>query len=121
MQVTPTSETSTSAARELLSGAEFLEMLRQVVDFRQHAKVADPLKAAVDQIGNNPAFSQSRLLMRILVALTSGGGEFRRAEVAALDAATLALVILLMNTHAEGTRPAEDWVRAIETAKAASA
>jgi len=96
-------------------------MLRQVVEYRPQATAADPLQSAVDQIANNPAFSQSRLLMRILVALTSGEGEFRRAEIAALDATTLALVIVLLDLHAVGILPAEHWARAVEQAKAASA
>ena len=120
MQTNSTGETS-AAARELLTGAEFLAMLRQVVEYRPQATVADPLQSAVDQIARNPAFSESRLLMRILVALSSGEGQFRRAEIAALDARTLALVIVLMDLHAAGTWPVGRWVRAVEEAKAASA
>jgi len=120
MQTNSAGETS-AGARELLTGVEFLAMLRQVVEFRPQATVADPLQSAVDQIASNPAFSESRLLMRILVALSSGEGQFRRAEIAALDAKTLALVIVLMDLHAAGTWPAGRWARAVEEAQAASA
>jgi hypothetical protein len=106
------------AAGEILSGAEFLRMLRAVVEYRAPAKLDDPLKAAVEQIRGNPAFSQSRLLMRILDTLAVGGGEFRRAELGALDAATFALVISLIDSRAVGTRAEEDWTRAMEHAHA---
>jgi len=36
----------------------------------------------VKKIEQNPAFSQSRLLTRVLAALTYEMGEFRRAEIA---------------------------------------
>lgn len=110
----------TGAQSELLTGAQFLHMIRHVVDFRGPAKLADPLKFAVEQIVADPAFSQSRLLRRILVALASGDGEFRRAEVGSLDAATLALVIALIDMRAAGTRPEQEWLRATESDQAGS-
>jgi len=39
-------------------------------------------------------------------------GDFRRAEVAALDSETLGMVITLMDVHAAGTSTREEWVRA---------
>jgi len=109
-----------AAARELIPAPEFFELLRHVVGFRAQPAIADPLQSTVDQISTHPFFSQSRLLMRILVALRSRQGEFRRAEVAALDAATSALVIALMDVHASASRSQQDWDRAIAAAEAAS-
>jgi hypothetical protein len=110
----------TQQSKDLLTAVEFFETLRHVVGFREQPLIADPLQHAVDQIGTNPAFAQSRLLKRILVGLVTGG-EFRRAEAATLDAATQSLVIALIDLHGAGTRPRQDWVRAIEAAEAASA
>ena len=111
---------SRPGATELLSAVRFQEELRRVARFfRSRLPVGDPLDATVRKIEQNPAFTQSRLLTRILTALTYEQGEFRRAEVSALDADTLAMVITLMDVHAAGTSTREDWVRAADTAKAA--
>lgn len=102
-----------------LSIPRFLEELRRVARFRTGPPIGDPLDAAVKQIEKNPAFTQSRLLTRILAALTYQQGEFRRAEIAALDSETLAMVITLMDAHAAGTSTREEWVCAVDAAKAA--
>ena len=108
-----------AGAVELLSIPRFLEELRRVARFRSGAPIGDPLDAAVRRIEKNPAFTQSRLLTRILAALTYQQGEFRRAEISALDAETLAMVVTLMDVHAAGTSTREEWVRAADAAKAA--
>ena len=104
---------------ELLSAAQFQEELRRVARFRPRLPVGDALAAAVRRIEQNPAFTQSRLLIRILAALIAQEGEFRRAEMAALDAHTLDMVIALMDLHASGTSTREEWVCALDAAKAA--
>ena len=104
---------------ELLSPARFEEEVRRVARFRPRVAIGDALGAAVRKIEQNPAFTQSRLLTRILAALTYQQGEFRRAEISALDAETLAMVVTLMDVHAAGTSTREDWVRAADAAKAA--
>lgn len=104
---------------ESLSIPRFLEELRRVPRYSRAQPIGDPLAVAVRRIENNPTFAQSRLLTRILAALTHQQGEFRRAEVAALDSETLAMVITLMDTRAAGTSTQEDWVRAVDAAKAA--
>lgn len=107
-------------ATELLSAVRFQEELRRVARFfRSRLPVGDPLEATVRKIEQNPAFAQSRLLTRILAALTYQQGEFRRAEISALDADTLAMVVTLMDVHAAGTSTREEWVRAADAAKAA--
>ena len=111
---------SRPGATELLSAVRFQEELRRVARFfRSRLPVGDPLDATVRKIEQNPAFTQSRLLTRILAALTYQQGEFRRAEISALDAETLAMVITLMDVHAAGTLAREDWVRAADAANAA--
>ena len=104
---------------ELLSAARFQELLRGVSRYRSNVPVGDPLDVAVKKIRDNPAFTQSRLLARMLVALTYQEGEFRRAESATFDSDTLAMVITLMDIHAAGTSSREQWVRAADAAKAA--
>jgi hypothetical protein len=111
---------SRPGATELLSAAGFQEELRRVARFfRSRLPVGDPLDATVRKIEQNPAFAQSRLLTRILAALTFQQGEFRRAEISSLDADTLAMVVTLLDVHAAGTSTREDWVRAADAAKAA--
>ena len=106
---------------ELLSGSEFLDGLRQVVGFRVYPDAEDPLGLIVERIVTQPAVAASRLLLRILVALVRSDGEFRRAELAALDAPTVAMVIRLMDLRSAGTRPDQDWTDAIAAAEAAAA
>ena len=108
-----------AGAVELLSVPRFLEELRRVARYGRPLPIGDPLAAAVRRIEISPALAQSRLLARILAALTYQQGEFRRAEVAALDSETLAMVITLMDAHVAGTSAREDWVRAVDAAKAA--
>lgn len=107
------------AATELLSPAQFQEELRHVMRFREHPAIADPLASALGRIELNPAFAQSRLLTRILVALTYGEGGFRRAEIGGLDAETLAMVITLMDAFASGVTSRAEWVSAVDAARAA--
>lgn len=106
-------------SRDVVSAAEFFVMLRQTLLLREHTGIADPLQQTVDQISANPAFAQSRLLKRILVALTSGG-DFRRAETTSLDASTHALVLALLDLRQEGARSQQDWSDAIVAVEAAS-
>lgn len=82
--------------------------------------IGDPLQHAVDQIRANPAFAQSQLLKRILVAMVTGG-NFRRAEATALDASTHALVMSLLELRRTGARSRQSWSDAIGAAEAASA
>lgn len=105
-------------ARDLLSPIQFQQEVRRVIRFRSQAPCENPLAEAVRRIEQNPAYSQSRLLARILTALTYQQGEFRRAEIAALDAETLAMVITLMDAHAGGKSTPEEWMLAADTAKA---
>ena len=108
----------TSESLEVLSAAQFQDALRHVVRFREQKAVEDPLSAAVAKIEQNPAFAQSRLLARVLDALTYQHGQFRRAEVAAFDAETFAMVVALMDKYADGTMAREKWVHAVEVVRA---
>jgi len=108
-----------AAPADRLSITGFLEELRRLARDRPAPRPGDPLDAAVKRIEKNPAFAQSRLLTRILAALVFQEGEFRRAETAALDSDTLALVVMLMDRHAAGTTTREEWVCAVELARAA--
>jgi hypothetical protein len=104
---------------ESLSAVEFREELQRLAQFRTRPASAGPLAAAVKKIEDNPAYAQSRLLARILTALTYDQGVFRRAEVTALDAETLAIVRSLVEARAAATSPHEEWVRAVDAASAA--
>ena len=120
-RVTEVASERRPVATELLSAARFQEELRRIARYRRAITVGDPLIYAVKRIMANPAFAQSRLLARVVVALTSGEGEFRRAELATFDSDTLDVVIDLMDQHAAGTFPSEDWVGAADAVRAALA
>lgn len=116
----------TAGARRAAANVELLpivgfedELRRNVHFFRPRSPAGDPLAKALKQIEQNPAYSQSRLLTRILSALTYQEGEFRRAEASSLDSETLFMVIDLMNAYAAGTPAREEWIRAVDAARAA--
>lgn len=106
-------------AGELLSAARFQDEVRRLGRFRAPVAIAGLLDAVVSQVARNPAFTQSRLLARVLAALTYQQGEFRRAEAAAFDSDTLGMVIALIDAHAAGTYSPGDWIRAADGVKAA--
>lgn len=109
-----------ATAIELLSALQFQEELQRVAHHSRPRPAGEsPLAATVKRIEENPAYSQSRLLTRILTALTYRQGEFRRAEIAAFDSETLAMVVALMDAYASGTPAREEWVRAVDAAQAA--
>lgn len=105
---------------DVMSALQFQDVLRHVARFDNRPPVQNPLAEAVQKIKDNPAFSQSRLLSRILTALTYDRGEFRRAEASALDSATLGLVIALMNAARAGTTARDEWVNAVAACDAAT-
>jgi hypothetical protein len=104
-----------------MSLLQFEEELRRVARFDVHSPVANPLAEAVRKIKENPAFTQSRLLSRLLTALTYERGEFRRAEASAFDSATLGIAIALMNAAHAGTPARDDWINAVSACDAAAA
>lgn len=110
---------SEAAAFEILSVTRFQEELRRSVQAHARPPAPDVLAEVVKSIELNPAFVQSRLLARVLSALISQVGEFRRAEVFAFDAQTRALVIALMDAFAAGIPGRDEWLRAIDSATAA--
>jgi hypothetical protein len=110
-----------TSAGELLSALEFQEELRRAGRFCSRAVTEKPLDAAIKSVEQNPACAQSRVLTRVLAALTYQSGEFRRADVSALDTTALTLAIALMDACAAGTPPREHWIRATDAAKAAEA
>ena len=106
---------------EVMSALQFGEELRRAGRFNFRPAAANPLQEAVQRIKDNPSFSQSRLLRRVLTALAHERGEFRRTEASALDAATLGIVIELLDAARAGTISREDWIEAVNAADAAEA
>lgn len=104
---------------DVLSPAQFQDELRRAARLDPPCLADNPLAAAVKQIQQNPTFTQSRLLTRILNALTYERGDFRRAEISALDSATRAIVMALMNASSAGTTTRAQWEDAVKAANAA--
>jgi len=109
-----------AASVDVMPMAGFQEVLQQSAQFlRPRTTTANPLAETVKTIEQNPATTQSRLMTRILAALTYQEGEFRRAEASSLDADTLFRALTLINAYASGTPAREEWIRAVASAKAA--
>lgn len=117
----PRTGSTSRATGDVMSGPQFQDELRRVARFDLPHKGENPLAEAVQKIKDNPAFAQSRLLGRILTALTYERGEFRRAEASALDSPTLGIVIALLNAYRTGTTRRDEWVAAVTAADAAQA
>ena len=118
MSASPTTERA-GVSVDALSATQFQDELRIVARNDRPLVIADPLAAAVTQIEQHPSFAQSRLLTRILTALTYSDGVFRRAELASFDSPTRGLVLALMADFRAGTAPREAWIKAVDAAKAA--
>lgn len=91
-----------SSARGILSVDQFEQLLRRAARFIPKGTVADPLDALVQKVVQHPAYSESRLLARLLAALTFQQGEFRVAEAAVFDSRTLALIVGLLDMRSTG-------------------
>jgi hypothetical protein len=110
--------TQRSAASDVMTVLQFEGELRRLGRFHVLPHIEDSLAVVVQRIKDNPAFTQSRVLARILTALALQRGEFRRAEASALDVKTLGLVIALLNAARAGTAGSE-WADAANAADAA--
>jgi len=108
---------STPGTIDALSAAQFEERLRHAGRFGARSPIPHPLAAALSAVERSPACAQSRLLTRLLDALTYERGDFRHADVSALDATALALAIALMDGKAAGAWRREEWVRVTDSAK----
>ena len=111
--------TPARSSADALTAAEFQDELRQSARLDRPLEVADPLAAALAQIEQHPSFAQSRLLTRILSALTYSEGTFRRAELATFDLPTRGLAVALVKSCAEGIAPRDAWVKTVDAAHAA--
>jgi hypothetical protein len=115
---TPRAATGTT---DIITLEQFEEQVRHAARFDAGAPTENPLAAAVQKIRDNPALMPSRLLGRMLHALTYHAGEFRRADVSALDPAALRIMIALMNAARSNTNSRGDWISAVNDADAATA
>ena len=104
-----------------LSIQEFSRELRYGIRPESIAAIGDPIAAALGLIEEHPQLLQAQLLARILSALTSGIGQFRKAEVFGLDQPTRALAVALEDVRAAGSVPNAVWESAVDAAGAAQA
>ena len=109
-----------AATTDLMSLPQFEEELRRVARFGGGVPIADPLAAAVKLITDSPARHGSRLLGRLLRALSEHSGEFRRAEISAFDSPALKVAVALMNAAAAHTSTERQWLDAVAAADAAN-
>ena len=100
------------ASPDVMSLEQFSDELRRMGRYIVGEPLASPLDAALEKIQSGPAFAQSRLLGRMVQALTRKAGEFRRAEASVFDRDTLRLVINLLNVAKAGTSTQVEWERA---------
>ena len=104
---------------DVLTAMQFQQELRRAARLDAPCVLENPLAEAVQQIQKHPMHTQSRLLTRILDALTYARGDFRRAEVSALDSPTRAIVIALMDSISRGTTARTKWEEAVNSANLA--
>jgi hypothetical protein len=116
---TPTLRGRTGAQSDTLTALEFTEELRYAGRLDTAPAVDNPVAAALVEIEARPFNTQSRVLARMLTALTYGAGDFRVAEISALDVPTRRIVLALSDASISGTTPHEVWVKAVEAAGAA--
>ena len=105
------------AARQ--SFARFKEALLHITRFMTDPLLESPLDTAIQRIEENPAFTQHRMLTRLLAAIPGQQGEFRTEEASVFDRNTLALIRSLIHAYDSGTSSAADWQHAIERTRSA--
>jgi hypothetical protein len=105
-------EARAASRQDTMSIHEFAQELKRGVGGSVVSEAADPLGAALQQIGQDPERLQSQLLTRMLIALTHDTGLFRRSEVFALDRDGRALAVALVAAHA--AMPVETWKRVVD-------
>ena len=113
---TSTTYTSHRTLPDSLTMDEFDHELRRTVRADAIAAVDDPLAAVLLQIEQQPLHLQSRLLTRILSALTFGVGPFRQSELFTLDRSSRTLALALANARAAGSAPLSAWEAAVDAA-----
>lgn len=104
---------------DVMTLSEFQDELRRTARWHADGTLDNPLAVTLQRIRSNPAFAQSRLLARILQAVSSDSGEFRRAEVSSLDTAALRLVVALLNAARAGVHTRAEWLDAAAAAESA--
>ena len=104
---------------EVMSLSQFDSELRRIARFETNLPAASALHEAVEKIKASPTLTESRLLARLLRALAHQSGEFRQAETSAFSSTMLKTVVALLNAARDGIHTREEWMRAVETAKAA--
>jgi len=107
------------SSNELISATQFHEEMQQVARWHRLPCVEDPLGKLVTEIEGSPAFAQSRLLTRILVALAQQQGAFRRADLTLLAMDSLGMINSLLEAHAAGRITLEECKRAATRVSAA--
>lgn len=108
-----------ASANIMMPIEQFEGELRRVARMVPKTTMDDPLAAIVQKIVQNPAYNESRLLTRLLTALTHHRGEFRFAEAAVFDTATLALIVGLLDTRKAGSVSDSQCQLAVQAADAA--
>lgn len=100
-----------------LSLTQFELELSRFAHSRKGEPRDDALGHVIGLVKENPFHARSRLLARILSALSGMQASFRPAEVGSLDASTIALVQQLIVLRRAGTVSAETWVSAADTTR----
>ena len=108
-------------SEELISAVQFQDEMQREARSHHLASVEDPLGKLIAKIEGGPAFAQSRLLTRILVALSERSGTFRRADLMLLAMDSLGVVNSLLEGHAAGRITLDECTRAAGRATAAAA
>ena len=103
----------------LMSLQQFQQELRRLARFGSKAGAEDPLAWILETIVQNPAFSESRLLTRLLTAVTYQTGEFRFAEAAVFHSKTLAMIVSFLDMRLGGSLSDARCRLAVEAAGAA--
>jgi hypothetical protein len=117
---TATVQGRAGARPDTLTAAQFNDELRRVARLDTPLAVDNPLTAALVEIEARPFNLQSRVLARMLSALTYGAGDFRLAEISALDVPTRRIVLALSDASVAGTTPHDAWVKAVDAAQLAA-
>jgi hypothetical protein len=80
---------------------EFLKRAHRWTGGASIPGLSDPLAALASLVRTTPASPRARVVLRVLIALRDGAGEFEEKDVWALDSEAQQLLTAFLNDHLE--------------------
>lgn len=92
---------------------EFLKHTHRWTGGAPISGLRDPLHALASLVRANPASPRARVVLRVLITLRHGAGEFEEKDVWALDSEAQQLLTAFLNDHLEKRYPESHFLAVV--------